>query len=272
MKKILLSVAVIAASGAYVGYEDYTGAGATAAPGVAEALPVLPGEAPAATAAIVPPKAAPASGPAAAEAAPVDAATPRVPVSPRAPVTVVQAALPASRAIPASNQAAPSPAPGTDSIDVAQLAPADPAPQPATPPATAATALAPVEPMPLPRPRPADAPAAPLAVADATTAANPQGRYVDGTYKGVSANAYYGRVQIAAVIRNGQITNVKILQYPNDRRTSRYINSQALPMLMQETIQAQSAQIDAVSGATLTSGAFMQSLDSALAKAGGNHA
>jgi uncharacterized protein with FMN-binding domain len=68
-------------------------------------------------------------------------------------------------------------------------------------------------------------------------------------------------------VTNRQIAAVKVLDYPQDRRTSRYINSQALPALQQEVIAADSADIDAISGATLTSNAYIRSLGEALAKA-----
>ncbi|MBN9166014.1 MAG: hypothetical protein J0I07_34010, partial [Myxococcales bacterium] len=73
--------------------------------------------------------------------------------------------------------------------------------------------------------------------------------YRDGTYTGTSENAYYGRVQVQVTVANHQIAAVKVLSYPSDRRTSRYINSQALPMLKQEVIAADSANVDTVSGA-----------------------
>ena len=93
------------------------------------------------------------------------------------------------------------------------------------------------------------------------------GLYKDGQYLGSVADAYYGYVQVEAVINNGYITDVKFLQYPNDRSTSRYINSVAMPRLTQEAISSQSAKVQIVSGATDTSGAFRQSLASALNKA-----
>ncbi len=65
----------------------------------------------------------------------------------------------------------------------------------------------------------------------------------------------------------GKLTNVQILQSPNDRSTSRYINSQALPYLVQEAIQAQSARVNTISGASDTSAAFRESLGVALAAA-----
>lgn len=67
----------------------------------------------------------------------------------------------------------------------------------------------------------------------------------------------------------GELTDVKILAYPNDRSTSVRINGAALPKLVQEAISSQNAQVDIVSGATQTSQGFQQSLASALAKAKG---
>ena len=93
------------------------------------------------------------------------------------------------------------------------------------------------------------------------------GQYRDGSYQGVASDAYYGLVQVEADVKNGQLVAVKILQYPNDRNTSRYINSQAIPILNQEAIQAQRGQVDFVSGATLTSGAYVRSLSDALSQA-----
>ena len=98
-------------------------------------------------------------------------------------------------------------------------------------------------------------------------APKPQGQYKDGTYTGNSVDAYYGNVQVAAVIQSGKLADVKILDYPQDRRTSQAINGQALPILVSEAIQAQSASVDAVSGASESSPAFMQSLASALSQA-----
>jgi uncharacterized protein with FMN-binding domain len=93
------------------------------------------------------------------------------------------------------------------------------------------------------------------------------GQYKDGVYTGDIADAYYGNVQVQATIQNGKITDVQFLDYPQDRRTSIEINSQAMPYLKEEAIQAQSAQVDTVSGATQTSWAFRESLTSALDQA-----
>ena len=82
-----------------------------------------------------------------------------------------------------------------------------------------------------------------------------------------SENAYYGDVQVQVTVTNHQVASIKVLDYPSDRRTSRYINSQALPILKQEVIAAQSANVDTVSGATLTSEAYIRSLGNALQQA-----
>lgn len=59
-----------------------------------------------------------------------------------------------------------------------------------------------------------------------------------------------------------------MLQYPSDNPKDQEINSYALPTLNQEAISAQSAEIDAVSGATFTSDGYINSLQSAIDKAG----
>jgi uncharacterized protein with FMN-binding domain len=93
------------------------------------------------------------------------------------------------------------------------------------------------------------------------------GTYKDGQYTGSVADAFYVNVQVKATIQNGKISSVDFLQYPNDRERSLAISSQAIPMLQQEAISAQSANVDIVSGATDTSHAFIESLNSALIKA-----
>lgn len=90
------------------------------------------------------------------------------------------------------------------------------------------------------------------------------GIYKDGIYTGTPGDAYYGMVQVKTTIQNGRITDVQFLQYPNDRRTSQMINSQAMPMLKNEAIKAQSSKVNIISGATDTSMAFIQSLGSSL--------
>ena len=91
--------------------------------------------------------------------------------------------------------------------------------------------------------------------------------YKDGTYTGDAADAFYGNIQVSVTIQSGKITDVQFLQYPNDRENSVMINQQAMPLLRQEAIQAQSAHVDGVTGATDSSQAFVQSLSSALSRA-----
>ena len=92
-------------------------------------------------------------------------------------------------------------------------------------------------------------------------------KYKDGIYTGSRVNAYYGIVQVQISIRGGTLVDVTFLSYPDERNTSRYINSQAMPLLKQEAIQAQSAQVSGVSGASDTSATFKESLGAALAQA-----
>ncbi len=89
----------------------------------------------------------------------------------------------------------------------------------------------------------------------------------DGSYTGSVADALWGYIQVKAVIQNGKITDVQFLQYPNERDRSVMINSYADPQLTSEAIQAQSANVDIVTGATDSSEAFIQSLSDALSQA-----
>ena len=114
---------------------------------------------------------------------------------------------------------------------------------------------------------PATAAAPPPQKAIASASTQNQGQYRNGTYTGVSANAYYGNVQVQVTVSNGKIADVTFLDYPQDRGTSRAINSYAMPQLTQEAIAAQSANVNGVSGASDTSAAFQQSLASALSQA-----
>jgi uncharacterized protein with FMN-binding domain len=85
-----------------------------------------------------------------------------------------------------------------------------------------------------------------------------------GSFAGQSFANPYGNVQVKVVISGGKITSVKTIQYPNGHQQSVFINSQALPLLEQEVLKAQSAQINIISGATFTSQGYAQSVQSAL--------
>jgi uncharacterized protein with FMN-binding domain len=88
------------------------------------------------------------------------------------------------------------------------------------------------------------------------------------TYTGAVAQTRWGPVQLKITVRGGTITKVDVLQQPNGNQRDAEINDQALPILIQETLDAQSAKIDMVSGATVTSDGYLQSLQSALDQAG----
>jgi uncharacterized protein with FMN-binding domain len=75
-------------------------------------------------------------------------------------------------------------------------------------------------------------------------------------------------VQVEVVVRDGQLSDVEALELPSDRQRSRYINSIAGPELRQEALQARSANIDVITGATYTSQSYAQSLQNALDQAG----
>jgi uncharacterized protein with FMN-binding domain len=81
------------------------------------------------------------------------------------------------------------------------------------------------------------------------------------------ASTQWGPVQVRLTVKHGRITGVSVLQQPNGNSLDDQINSYALPILTRETIQQQSANIDMVSGATVTSTGYVQSLQSALDRA-----
>jgi uncharacterized protein with FMN-binding domain len=69
-------------------------------------------------------------------------------------------------------------------------------------------------------------------------------------------------------VSGGKITHVSVPVYPSGNPKDDEINNYALPTLVQETLDQQSANIDMVSGATVTSTGYLQSLQSALDRAG----
>lgn len=88
------------------------------------------------------------------------------------------------------------------------------------------------------------------------------------TVTGDVEQTQWGPVQVELTIAGGKITDVAVPTYPNGNGRDAEINSYALPQLVQETLSAQSANIDMVSGATVTSDGYLRSLQSALDKAG----
>ncbi len=91
--------------------------------------------------------------------------------------------------------------------------------------------------------------------------------YKDGVYTGDPVEILWGIVQVKAVIQGGRIADVQFLQMPFDRARSVEITDLAEPLLKSEAIKAQSAQVDLVTSATITSVGFRAALGSALAKA-----
>lgn len=268
MKKLALSLAVLAASGAYVWSQSGQNPGdALLSFAPANAEPSLGSTAPP-DAAADPSLALPPGAPANPEPAAVILPAPFViekPVAPSMPIVAAAAVAP-----PTPKPVAPAPVDSASADPASQSDAADASA--ATPAADAASSVAVTIPAPLPprpRPRPrnlAAFDANPLATRVSMTVAA-RGHLADGTFTGPAVDAYYGMVQIQAIVRGGQLVGIKVLQYPSDRRTSVAINRQALPMLRDEAVQAQSANVDIVSGATLTSQAFARSLKGALQQA-----
>lgn len=82
------------------------------------------------------------------------------------------------------------------------------------------------------------------------------------------ASTQWGPVQVQITVKGGSITKVTVPTYPSGNPRDTEINDYALPILIQETTKAQSAQIDMVSGATVTSTGYLESLQSAIDRAG----
>ena len=84
------------------------------------------------------------------------------------------------------------------------------------------------------------------------------------TVNGASESTPYGPVQVQLVLRDRRIVRAVAIDFPDVGGRDREINSYAIPQLQQETLAAQSAHIDAVSGASYTSDGYTRSLQSAL--------
>jgi uncharacterized protein with FMN-binding domain len=177
-----------------------------------------------------------------------------------APVGVVpEPAGPSSASSPAAPLApaghAPprvaSPVPSAGSAAPRATATATATAQPSQAP-PAAPSSRPVSPSPAPRPKPSPTPA-PQQTTPSTR-----------TINGAPADTRYGPVQVQIKMSGSRITSSNAIVYPTDTRRDQEINSQAIPQLNNETVQAQSSRIDTVSGATYTSDGYRASLQSAL--------
>lgn len=97
---------------------------------------------------------------------------------------------------------------------------------------------------------------------DGTGASGPR------TYNGQLVDYLYGDIEVAVTVKDNRVTDVSVVQNDAIDDRSQMINSEAVPILEQEALSAQGVNFDVVSGATYTSDAFAQSLQSALQKAG----
>ncbi|WP_029432164.1 FMN-binding protein [Blastococcus sp. URHD0036] len=88
------------------------------------------------------------------------------------------------------------------------------------------------------------------------------------TVTGDAASTRWGPVQVQLTVQDGTITDVSVVRYPDGNGRDQQINARALPILVRETLAAQGAGIDMVSGATVTSNGYLDSLQSALDQAG----
>lgn len=104
----------------------------------------------------------------------------------------------------------------------------------------------------------------PAATATATTS----GSGTSGTATGDAVDTRYGPAQVKVTVTDGKITSIEAVQLQGGDPRSVQISSSAEPVLQQEALAAQSADIDVVSGATYTSESYTQSLQSALDKLG----
>lgn len=121
---------------------------------------------------------------------------------------------------------------------------------------------------PNPGPSPSPAASAPATATGSPAPAGASSTGRTGTYTGPVETNQFGPVQVQVTVAGGKLTDVKTLVLPNDRPRSAYISSVAGPLLTQETLKAQSTNINNVSGASYTSYSFYKSLQVALTKAG----
>ena len=143
---------------------------------------------------------------------------------------------------------------------------ADVAAPAASPAATSATGAptAPVTPTTKPKAR---ATSTASAKAKATMGAGSGGMTATRTVTGAVETTMYGPMQVKVTLEGQKITNVAVVQETNDGQESQSIDAFSIPKLTAETLAAQSARIDTVSGATQTSDGYIGSLQSALDQA-----
>jgi len=99
------------------------------------------------------------------------------------------------------------------------------------------------------------------------TGASSSGSGTTATVDGAVVQTPYGNVQVRLTVTDGNVTAAEAIAYPDRGGTDVQISNYAIPILSQEAVQAQSAKIDMVSGATFTSRGYIQSLQDALDQA-----
>ena len=113
-------------------------------------------------------------------------------------------------------------------------------------------------------------PAVQPAAATTTTTTTTPAQTASGarTATGNAVDTQYGPAQVRVTVKGGKITDIEAVELQSNDPRSQQISSSAAPILKQEALAKQSADIDAVSGASFTSASYTQSLQSALDKLG----
>jgi uncharacterized protein with FMN-binding domain len=111
-------------------------------------------------------------------------------------------------------------------------------------------------------------PSTPQSTAAAGGSSSSTATAASATYDGQAVDTRWGPVQVRVTVSSGKLTAVTILEVPSSNGRDVEINDRAVPVLTQEALAAQSANIDSVSGATYTSDGYIGSLQSALDQAG----
>jgi uncharacterized protein with FMN-binding domain len=142
--------------------------------------------------------------------------------------------------------------------------------EPGASPAAASAAAAPAASVTAPAKAKASPAASPMkakAKASASPMSGSGGSTATRTITGAVETTMYGPMQVKVTLEGQKITNVSVVQETNDGQESQQIDSFSIPKLTAETLTAQSARIDTVSGATTTSQGYIGSLQSALDQA-----
>jgi FMN-binding domain len=138
-------------------------------------------------------------------------------------------------------------------------------PRPASPSGLPAACLAPARPS---GPASSGPPPSPESADGASNCTPPAGIEAALTTVGKAVTTDYGTVQVKIVTSGTRIQGVSFVQLTADDPLSGEINDYAAPILLKQTLSAQNAHIDSVSGATYTSDGYRESLQSALDQAG----